>query len=84
MTTLNQVCDPFENVCHLSHHSKPFLEQQHQLFVLGRVGALVVGRDVVVVGQGLFVALDGDGVLLALEPPVDEVSFFEKVSPIYL
>ena len=44
----------------------------------------MVGRDVVVVGQGLFVALDGDGVLLALEPPVDEVSFFEKFSPIYL
>ena len=42
----------------------------------------MVGRDVVVVGQGLFVALDGDGVLLALKPPVDEVSFFDNFFPI--
>ncbi len=29
----------------------------------------MVGRDVVVVGQGLLVAFDRDGVLLALKPP---------------
>jgi hypothetical protein len=69
LTALNQVCDTLEDIGHLPHDPQPFLEQQHQLFVLGRARALVVRRDVVVVGQGLLVALDRDRILFALEPP---------------
>ena len=90
LSTLNEVCDSFENVCHLSHHPESFLEQKHQLFVLCGAGALLIGRHVVVVGQGLLVALDGDWVIFALEPPTKikkfdrHFYFFSSIVPIYV
>ena len=60
LSALNQVCDSFKNVGHLTHNPETFFKQKHQLFVLGSAGALVIGRHIVVVGQRLLVALDGD------------------------
>ena len=88
LSALNEVRDSFKNVGHLTHHPETFFKQKHQLFVLGSTGALVIGRDIVVVGQRLLVALDGDRVIFALEPPTKnilrKISNFRKLTVFYL
>ena len=41
MSALNEICDPLEDVGHLSHYPQPLLHQGQQLLVLLRRGALL-------------------------------------------
>ena len=42
MTALYEVCDPLEDVGHLSHHSEPLLHQGQELLVFFRGGTLLI------------------------------------------
>ena len=41
MSALNEICDPLEDVGHLSHYPQPLLHQGQQLLVLLRRGAFL-------------------------------------------